>query len=193
MSNPPESTADPSRQLPRPQFTLRTLFLIITLVCLLLAACQVLSPLAIGVLILVLLSVLAHVAGNAIGTQLRDGQSGSPTAGAQDQLSGSRVDGGLPDSHARRPLAADDFARRSQLSHRQSLRWLIILPSIVVGATIGGLLGAWWLSNIPAVQLSLLKLVVGTTATTVLGGMLGFLLSAFLKTLISANQDAWRH
>jgi hypothetical protein len=192
MSTPPQAAADSSRQLPRPQFTLRTLFLLITLVCLLLAACQVLSPLAIGVLLLVLLSVLAHVAGNAIGTQLRDGDS-APAAGGKDQLGGDGIHAGLPEIHARRPLVADDFARRSQLSHRDSLRWLVILPSIVIGATSGGLLGTWWLSHIPAIQLSPLKLVVGATATTVLGGMLGFLLSAFLKTLISANRDAWRH
>lgn len=68
--NDPPSTP-PTNGL-RPQFRLFTLFLIVTLLALLLAAFQYIGPIGTFALILAILVVVAHVSGNAIGTALRD-------------------------------------------------------------------------------------------------------------------------
>lgn len=190
----------------RPQFKLRTLLLLVTLACLVLAAAKLLSPLAIAVLVVLLLSVMAHVVGNALGTRLRDGDEATLGPFLDDDLpplhDDSRSSGDMDEAMKRgqrRPVAerwravkAEDFARQSQLSHRESLPWGLILPCVLGGVVLGGLVGGWWLAHILGAKLTLGKLAVGSTAAALLGGLLGFLLSAFLKTLVNANVDAWR-
>src|SRR5688500_12390165 len=55
-----------------PQFGLRTLLLLVTLCAVLLAANQWLGASTVAGIVLLLLSIFAHVAGNAIGTRLRE-------------------------------------------------------------------------------------------------------------------------
>ena len=58
--------------LKKPKFTLKALFLASTFVAVLLVTFKVAGPIHAAVLILFALAILAHVAGNALGTQLRD-------------------------------------------------------------------------------------------------------------------------
>ncbi len=60
-------------RLPPFRFSVRSLMLLVTICCLMMGLMRWLPIAYMGVLILLLLVVGAHVAGNAIGTRLRDG------------------------------------------------------------------------------------------------------------------------
>src|SRR5688572_27186209 len=127
-SNPKSKIQNPKSNsvLPPPRFGLRTLLLVVTGCAVIFAMSNWLSPIALAGVVMLVLCVIAHVAGNAIGTRLRE-------------LGPSRRSG--RDSAAEplaRPQGAD-FAPVTRLSQRQSLGWPIILGT--AGGTLAGAVG----------------------------------------------------
>ena len=166
-----------------PQFRLRTLLLAITTLCALLAVGKFLPAPAILALVMFLLTIIAHVAGSALGTQLRD--SGSRPLPQDDR------DAVLESTRARK-LDDHHFAPATGLSqHRKLGVWPFY--SVAAGAMIGGVVGLGWLQHSLGARSTLAKLSLGTFACCVLGGLLAFLVFTFVKVAVIANIEAWRH
>ena len=71
-ARPTDSTAPVSKPgLTPPQFRLSTMLAVTAVVCLALALAKVIHPMLSGVIALFLIVAFAHVAGNALGTQLK--------------------------------------------------------------------------------------------------------------------------
>lgn len=176
----PSDEADVRSGLRPPQFRLRTLLAGVALLCALLAVAKLLSPAAVLVLIVIVLSIVAHVAGNALGTQLRD-------RGNRRLNSASS-----PSPHQPPTLTQEHFAPPSKLSSRYSLG-LIVVPFIVVGSIGAAVGGGFWLANTVREKATLANMSLGVGAFAVIGGILGFLSGTFLKVMITANVEAWNN
>jgi hypothetical protein len=159
-----------------PQFGLRTLLLVITACAVLFAMAHWMPPIAwVGVLLLVT-SVTLHVAGNAIGTRLR--QLGDrPPPEFEDKR---RADG---------VLLPHEFAPVTRLGQRQSLGWSIVVATAVgvLSGGAGGGIWTWISSRSPAGPL---QIVVGVIAFGALGGMAAFATVAFTQVLLGALWQA---
>ena len=178
---PPTEPPDRRAGLSPPQFGLRSLMLFVAAICVSLALMKVVGPYGSFVLILFLLSVLAHVAGNAIGTKLRD--QGSRTISG-DGREGTSATGGS------RQLTAVDFAPVTRLSRRSSLGVTIVVV-VCVGVVTGASVGAYLLYTTLGEKATVANMALGVTAFGVIGGFVGFAASTFLKVLVAANLEAW--
>ncbi len=166
-----------TKSLQPPQFGLRTLLALVAAIGILLALRQWISPLAIAAIAFLAVSIFCHVAGNAIGTRLR-------------QI------GDLPDSDPNeerrpviRPPKAQDFAPATQLSRRGSLGWMIIVASSV-GATTGAIGGGLFTFATGHGQIDPLTIAIGVIAFGVLGGIAAFATCGFAQVLGGAIWQA---
>jgi hypothetical protein len=158
-----------------PQFGLRTLLLIVTACGVLFALANWLEPIAwVGVILLVL-SVTLHVAGNAIGTRLR--QLGDHPPDAE------------PLQNAFRSARPPEFAPVTRLGLRQSLGWTIVLATLL-GTAAGGTGGGIWTWISSRGPVGPLQLIVGVIAFAALGGLAAFGAAAFTQTLLGAMWQA---
>jgi len=176
MATPIRNLGNPKSLRP-PQFGLRTLLLLIAAIGILLALRQWISPLAIAAIAFLVVSIFCHVAGNAIGTRLR--QLGD----IPDQT---------PDEHCRpigRPPKSRDFAPATPLSRRSNLGWMIIVASSI-GTTTGAVGGGLWTFAAGHGQVGALNIVVGVIAFAVLGGIAAFGIFAFGQVLGGAIWQA---
>jgi len=129
-------------------------------------------------LIFFALTIAAHVAGNAIGTQLRENGNRRRIA-SHDIL-----------QQTRRPVASTDFAPPSQL-HLRSALGLPILITTVMGSVAGAVLGGYGLTTLME-RPTLLTIAFGVIASAVLGGIWTFGASSFLQVASSALRQAAR-
>ena len=151
------------------------------ILCIGLALAKVVSPVLSGLAVLLLFVVMAHVLGNALGTQLRQSsQHARPL----------ELDDNVPN-----PGSAKDenvFAPATRLSHHTQLG-LGTKICTGIGAVIGAIVGGgvlWWSmkgdASIPAMGL-------GVVSCAVLGGFAGFGMSSLLGVLggavVQAHQD----
>jgi len=164
-----------SKSLRPPQFGLRTLLGLIAAIAVLLSLRQWISPIAIAALAFLAASVFLHVAGNAIGTRLR--QIGD--------LPDARVEQLFPP--ARRP-PQQEFAP-THLSRRSSLGWMIIAASSI-GTASGAVGGGLWTFAASRGHVGAINIVVGVIAFAVLGGMAAFATFAFAQVLSAALWQA---
>jgi hypothetical protein len=149
--------------------------LAVTGCCILFALMREVGPLASTGLCLFLLLVVLHVAGNALGTALRD-------ASSQEQ--------GL--DRERAPLAEMPVAPRTpiapgRLRERTSLgRAVVILTALgaILGGTLSSLAYAYW-TDVHAGGL-----IVGSISAAIVGGFLGFVASSFLQMVVRAWRQA---
>jgi hypothetical protein len=157
----------------RPQFTLRSLFLVTTVLAVVFSVMGYIGPVASAALLLAAAVVGLHVAGNTIGTTLRDAAPmRSPESGAPADFAGRSV--AIPRS-------------RSRLCERTPLRWPIRTMSLAMGAA-GGLIGASLLREWIGTSISALAVV--TASFIVLGVLFGFLLGSFMEILLRAWSQA---
>lgn len=158
------------------RFRLRTLLIGVGLLCFFLAISKLLSAATTALLGLLIFCVVAHVAGNAIGTFLRDRPSDQRTPG-RDFL--APMSDSIP------------FAPATGLSQRRSLG-LIVPLFVMLGTFTGAGLGSWLLISSLGSKATWANLTLGTSAFAVLGGFFGFGMSTFFKVVIGANIEAWR-
>lgn len=160
-----------------PQYRLRTLFLLIAALAVLFAVMGSIGPIASAALLMFLTMAGLHVAGNALGTTLRDHTSeqvrwnDSPAVDAK--------------------LNSVEFRSRTftpRLSEYTPLGW-ISRAFCVAGALTGGALGGLALGQTTT---SPSQLAVGVLSFAVLGAFIGFLGGSFLAMTLRAWNQAVR-
>ncbi len=174
MTNVPD---DHRAGLRPPQFRLSTLLWVVAGVGMLCASFTYFGPHAALILILLVTVVGAHVAGNALGTQLR-------ANGNQPIDRGGRQ----PAQRSRRPPAAEDFAPTSELHDRRSLGLPVVVATVAGGvltAAAGGLMMIVVLDEVPTWT----AIVAGTLACGALGAMGTFMAFSFIQV---AGGALWR-
>ena len=166
----------PRRALPPPQFGLRTLLGIVTACAVLAALSQWVTPVTIACAVFLILTVIAHIAGNVIGTRLRD--LGSYPRSADDAT-------GLPHDRPK----ADDFAPATHLGRRQRLGWPIVIATLggIVTGALGGVLWTLLASQGPVGPLNI---GVGGLAFAILGGIMAFAAFGFVQVGLTALRQA---
>jgi hypothetical protein len=174
------------------ELLLRTLLIGMSLVALLCSLVQWVTPAGLIAIVLLIAVIVCHVAGNAIGTRLR--QLGMERA--RQQLPQERlplrpaVSGELPLAAATPlPTTTQPAPAPSYLGQRRSLGWPVVLASgagFVLGGA-GGVLGALeksggvWLPEVVA---------VGAVAFAVLGGLAAFAMTALVHVGLGAVRQA---
>ena len=171
MASVPSPDSRPTWQF---QFKLRTLLLAVTAIGAVLAFVQAVGALGAIVVGFVLSLVLLHVAGNAIGTRLRD----DATRQIETQ----------PDEQPAHGAAVERATLNAgRLGERTPLGWLIAALTLL-GAGVGAYVGWLVFSHQPTTA----GIIVGAGSSTILGGFFGFLSSSFAKTILSAWWEARR-
>ena len=172
-------SAPQQKSLRPPQFGLRTLLLLVAAIGVLLALRQWLDPIVIAAILFLALSVFCHVAGNAIGTRLREIGS-QPNQVADPLFPTERV----------RP-EPQDFAPTTQLGQRRSLGWTIIIATSV-GITSGAIGGGFWTFLTSRGEPEIVTIAIGVAAFGVLGGLAAFATVGFAQVLFGAIWQAMK-
>jgi hypothetical protein len=136
-----------------------------------------LDPIAVAAIAFLAASLFCHVAGNAIGTRLRE---------IGDHPDGHGID--RPAPGIRRPQP-QDFAPATRLGQRQSLGWSIII-AVSMGVASGAIGGGLWTFLAGRGHVALLSIAVGVIAFAVLGGIAAFAVVAFVQVLAGAIWQA---
>ena len=157
-----------------PQFTLRTMFLLITVLGLSFAVLETIGMAASFGLLLAVVLVALHVIGNALGTRLRDEAS-------LDISEFNHRNADYPITHHAVPLDTPHVVTGLNGHTRQG--WVIYF-AMVAGAVAGCFFGATFLLN--SSNPSMRGLLVGAGSSGVVGALFGFLYGSFLKTWLSA-------
>ena len=168
--------AQPHPALPAPRFGLLSLLLLVAAAAAGLAAWMAAGPILGVAGILAILVVFAHVAGNALGSQLRD----RSTQHSRGEL------------RPREPVTSKDYAPVTHLSRRVPLGWFTLVGSTLgaLVAAIGGAAALYYLYPDTATPASLL---VGSLATGALGGFFSFWICSLLQVLMGAWWQAHVH
>jgi hypothetical protein len=177
-SHPRPSAPPPRAALPPPQFGLRTLLLVVTACAILAALSQWVTPIVLACVVFLVVSILAHVAGNAIGTKLRE-------FGSRPSADDAAVSPGL----ARARPKADDFAPPTRLGERHGLGWPILIAA-AAGTLSGAVGGVVWTLVSSRGPVGLLNVSVGAIAFAVLGGIIAFVAFGFVQVGLSALRQA---
>src|SRR5881409_2789760 len=127
MTANPKSEIQNRELLRPPQFGLRTLLALVAACGGLLALRQWLDPIAIAAIAFLALSVFCHVAGNCVGTRLRE--IGDNPDRPREDLAAARV--------TPRP---DEFAPVTHLGRRHSPGWTVVVASSIgiASGAVGG-------------------------------------------------------
>lgn len=161
----------------RPQFRLTTLLLILTLVCLVLAAFRYIGPIGTFALILAILVVIAHVAGNAIGTSLRD----AVRPHLQPRVTADQ-------SGASERLAAPATRLAESRALGKPIYWITAASSLIWGAG-----GITLIKLISTKSISWNSTIAGALVLGVLGAFWTFVIGSFLQIAFGAFLHALRH
>lgn len=121
--------------------------------------------------LVVLASIGMHVAGNAIGTRLRD-----------DTDRGLEARGPMPFFRSDVPEHAPTRLERSESLGR------LVPVSAAIGGVAGGAIGGGALAFV--VESSIAGAVLGGISSAVIGGLLGFLLAGFVEIIRTSIADA---
>jgi hypothetical protein len=162
-----------------PQFKLATLFWIVSGCGVLFAAMSAVGPLGAFALLVLVLAIIAHVSGAAIGAQLREIGS---TKDPQEALALRSPQQGV---------AEHEFAPKTQLCRRTSISRTMI-GCTIAGAVLLGAVGsailfwlAWGHVNLPTA-------IVAIGSSCLLGGLVGFMGSSFAQIAGGAMRQAGR-
>jgi hypothetical protein len=158
-----------------PQFGLRTLLIAVTLSGVFCAAAQVVPAWTMVGVVLLALSIFAHVAGNAIGTRLR-----------------ANGDTPLLKRSPHNPPRELPVTPASRLSERRTLGWPIVVATLG-GLIAGGVGGGVWTTFTMRGPIEPAAISIGVIAFGVLGAMAAFATVAFSLVLMGAMWQALRH
>jgi hypothetical protein len=149
---------------------------LVTAFAVIFAASLWLPPIWVAALVLLALSIFAHVAGNAIGTRLRE--------------IGSRKDNRAFDLQ---PGARGEprFAPATRLGQRQRLGWPIVIATFT-GIILGGIGGGLWSILTASREMPIAAIGLGVIAFAALGGILAFATVGFTQVLLGAIWQAMR-
>ena len=161
--------------LPPPRFSLATMFWAIGMLAAAFAAMTYLGAYATLLFALFAAAIVAHVAGNALGTKLRDG-------GAKMAPSKKRA------AAVRQRVEATDFAPTTKLQDRYGLGWAAVFATLA-GAVCGGLLGGIGLTLLMT-EITLSAVSLAVIASTVLGAIWAFAAASFLQVGYGAAREA---
>jgi len=176
MTANPESKTQNPKALRPPQFGLRTLLGLVAACGGLLALRQWLDSIAIVAIAFLAVSICCHVAGNCLGTRLRE--------------IGDNRDVPREDSLATRiPPRPQDFAPVTDLGRRHSLGWTIVVASSV-GLASGAIGGGLWTFAASRGNAGVLNIAVGVFAFGILGGFAAFATVGFAQVLFGALWQA---
>jgi len=174
----PLKASDNRPALRPPQFTLATMFWVMSGCGLLLAAMLAVGPLGAFALLLLVLAIVAHIAGNSLGTQLR-------------QIGDAHDSHDAPARPRRRTVAQHEFAPETQLCRRTSISRTMIAFTIA-GAVLLGVMGSAALFWLTWGQVNLPTAIVAVASSCVLGGFVGFMCSSFAQVAGGAWWQARR-
>jgi hypothetical protein len=170
----PPPAGDPDATLKPPQFTLRTLLLIVSALAGLLAVMTAIGSLWSLAILLLLALVLAHVLGNAVGTKLRD-----------RSVSRADVEAGMTPN---RPLPRRELLSPRRLTEPARLHWITLVIT-GCGVLAGGYFGGSALAaSYPDATSA--AVVLGFVSSGVLGGFAAFTASSFLTVARQALSEA---
>lgn len=172
------------RGLEPPRFTVRSLLWVLALVSILMAATRSLDPRGQFVLWMATLSVLAHLASTAIGSRLR---ATSDQANRLERTQAYRAD--IPPSVV---PTTHHYAPQTTLAQHHPLPRPIFWGT-AVGSAIGAIWGGANLAAINWAQATVASITLGTVASGLLGGFLGFALISLGTVFRGAWRDATRH
>jgi hypothetical protein len=160
-----------------PQFSLRTLLVLMTVAGGLLALAERLGPIGVFVCLIAILSVFAHMASTSIGGQLR--RNGA-TAGDPDA------------AVVLQPTSAQesDFAPATRLSQHVPLNRKPIYFGVLAGALIGATLGGTVLTLVMWHDFSLVNVLFGICCSAFLGSFFGFWISSLFQVARAAWTEA---
>lgn len=164
----------PPPPLPPPRFSLRTLLLAVTAAGVFFGLFWWFSPLVVVGWAMVALMIAAHVAGNSLGTNLRD-----------------RASKRRPPNDPDHTISVQQ-APVSHLGERWSLGWGMLLPTATGGlaAMVGG---CFWMEQVYHLGLDVYGLAVAAAAFGIIGGIASFAVATFSQVLAVAFWQALRH
>ena len=176
-SNISERTTGERPALEPPRFSLATLFWIIAGLGVLFGLMTAAGPLGGFAMLLFVLVLIAHVAGNSIGTRLRE-------------FGNEKVE----EDHPLRKSRGEEDARRaaapaSNLSLGGSVS-LTMLVFTIAGAALVGSTGSALLIWLTWSKLNVATTIIAVVSPTVLGGIVGFAISSFTQTASGAWREA---
>lgn len=173
---PPDDGLRPG--LPPPQFGMATLLWAMAVLCVVFAVLGAAGPVAALVVVFFCIAVFAHVAGNALGTKLKE--NGSRRAAKPTPRDRSA------------DLSHEHYAPATNLGEKASLGITTFITTLV-GMTLGGVVGGGLLTVFNWEKIVWPSIAVAAIASGVLGGLAGFLASSFVHVMIEAHVQAWRH
>lgn len=161
-----------------PQFGMATLLWVVAGLCAVFAVWGTAGPFAALVVVFFSLAVFAHVAGNALGTKLKESSSSRPGNQARERQTTE--------------LSSEHYAPATNLSEKSSLG-ITILVMTLVGITLGAIVGGGLLTILNWEKIVWQSIALAAIASGVLGGLAGFMASSFVHVMIDAHIQAWRH
>ena len=166
---------EPREHFKLPQFGLRSMFFAVAACGGVFAVMAAIGPVASGAMLLGAAVIGLHVAGNWVGTSLRD-----------SELKDRSND--VPFSNALSPFDARSLSMRTEhstprLCQHTRLSWLnraLGVLGAVAGAAVGcGVLLSWTGASVAG-------LIVGSVSSAVVGGCAGFLVGSFAESTLTA-------
>ncbi len=158
----------------------------VAVICCILATFSAAGPMAGWAVVLAVLVVVAHVAGNIIGTQLRaNGSRPIPTSEPD-------VESLVQSGQLRASLSEEHFAPATRLSQRKPLGWFMMVMTTcgaVAGASVSWLLLVTYYATIATIPI----FAVASISAGVLGGLVAFSIFSLLQVLLGAVWQAHCH
>ena len=180
---PHDNPPPPPHPLTPPRFSVGAMLFWVAVFCVWLASYGLLGPSGAFASGLLVLAILAHVAGNAIGTRLRrHGGESAPVGGSRHTP---------PGESERARLDVEHFAPTTRLRQRKSLGKPIFYFTALGSLTIA-ILGGYGFTRLLGDDATLANVGVGVFASGVLGAIWSFLAGSFLQVAGAALWQASR-
>jgi hypothetical protein len=174
----PSDELDQRPGLKPPQIGLASFLWLFAVLAVAMFAMRTAGPVPAAAVILLAAAIGAHVAGNALGTRLRD----QGRVAQRDKTAAGEVV----------VASAHHFAPTTPLSHHRSQLGWVLLALSLAGAFVGAVIGGILLSRINAERITGASLTLAVGSCGVLGGLGGFAFFSFARVFLQAVRQAHR-